>query len=531
MRALWLLPSLLLLAASASAEDGPEKLSDAARATFQKSFPGAKIQKLKEKSKDGATRYELKLTDERNGEKAYKVELAADGKVLKEDDHAVAQAQVPPEVIAEAKSWCTLAVEEWRVQRDEGKLALYEASVEQRQFMREGVGEEIVSYRAVISEDGKLVKGDKVPENLVPKSSKLTEQGTPELPEKTADATPKATGPKAYPFIKREAAADEEIDPDVLRKVTKLVKGTLDTDEKVREKAWAEINDMGNLAVPGLLAVFKQPSTTAQMVSQILIALEDSKDPRAGPALVEILADKSPVNRGNAARAIGDTGFKKGLPALEKVYENDKETEGVRLFAASSAAKLGSNKGLRVIGKLAESKDAEIRKRAVYFLGKYGGSNDVPAVAKLLADADTGVREDAVEALRLIAKQKADDAVLGALVAAVANDHYKARAAAMNALRELTGQKLPNEPKAWQDWWAAKHGGQPAPPDPGDTTAPIEKDNAKDGKPLEHSGEDGTNGDKDAQKKSIEEAMRKAKEALDKAKQERPNEPAGPVGE
>ncbi|MCK6474976.1 MAG: HEAT repeat domain-containing protein [Planctomycetes bacterium] len=488
MRALWLLPSLLLLAAAASAEDGLEKLSEAARATFQKSFPGAKIQKLKEKSKDGATRYELKLTDELNGDKAYKVELAAGGKVLKEDDHAIAEPQVPPKVIAEAKSWCRLAVKQWRVQRDEGKLALYVATVAQRQFMREGGGEEIVAFNATISEDGKLVKGDQVPQHLVPKSSKLTEEGTPDVPEKTAEAAPKATGPKAYPFINREASADEEIDTDVLRKVTKLVKGTLDADEKVREKAWAEINDMGNLAVPGLLAVFKQASTTSQMVSQILIALEDSKDPRAGPALVEILADKSPVNRGNAARAIGDTGFKKGLPALEKVYENDQETEGVRLFAASSAAKLGSTKGLHVIGKLAESKDAEIRKRAVYFLGKYGGSNDIPAVAKLLADADTGVREDAVEALRLVAKQKADDAVLGALIEAVGNDHYKARSAAMSALREVTGQQHPNEPKAWQDWWAAKHGGKLAPeeksaaPEEGKskTEAKLEQDGDKD---------------------------------------------------
>lgn len=477
MRALSLLSSLLVLAAAAYAEDGAEKLSEAARATFQKSFPGAKIQKLKEKKKDGAVRYELKLTDALNGDKAYKVELGADGKVLKEDDHAIAQAQVPPQVIAEAKSWCTLAVKAWRVQRDEGKLALYEAHVE---APKEGS-----AFKATISEDGKLVKGDKVPEHLVPKSSKLTEEGTPDTPEKTADTAPKATGPKAYPFINREAAADEEIDPDVLRKVTKLVNGTLDTDEKVREKAWAEINDMGNLAVPGLLAVFKQPSTTSQMVSQILIALEDSKDPRAGPALVEILADKAPVNRGNAARAIGDTGYKKGLPALEKVYENDKETEGVRLFAASSAAKLGSTKGLHVIGKLAESKDAEIRKRAVYFLGKYGGSNDVPAVAKLLADADTGVREDAVEALRLIAKQKADDAVLGALIEAVGNDHYKARTAAMAALREVSGQKLPNEPKAWQDWWAAKHGGKPAPADPDDSTDDAAKQKALEAKVKE----------------------------------------------
>src|SRR5579862_1061163 len=80
-----------------------------------------------------------------------------------------------------------------------------------------------------------------------------------------------------------------ESDPDVLRKVKKLIQGTLSSDEAEREKAWNQLRDMGNLAVPGLIGVFRQKSTTPAEVGSILIALGDSKDPRAGPALLELL--------------------------------------------------------------------------------------------------------------------------------------------------------------------------------------------------------------------------------------------------
>ena len=66
-----------------------------------------------------------------------------------------------------------------------------------------------------------------------------------------------------------------------------------------------------------------------------------------------------------------------------------------------------------------------------------------------MKDADPSVREDAVEALRLLGKPDG----LPGLVQALGDSDYKVRNAAMDALRELTGAKIENDVKAWQEWW------------------------------------------------------------------------------
>ena len=111
--------------------------------------------------------------------------------------------------------------------------------------------------------------------------------------------------------------AEEPLDPDVLRKVRKLIKGTLAEDAKEREKAWNDIKEMGNLVTPGLVELCKLKETTPAMSQSILIALGDSKDPRAGPALVELLKSPQPFVRKGAARAMGDCLYKAGLSQLE----------------------------------------------------------------------------------------------------------------------------------------------------------------------------------------------------------------------
>jgi HEAT repeat protein len=261
-----------------------------------------------------------------------------------------------------------------------------------------------------------------------------------------ASAVHTAEAPKETP---KAAPKEEPIDPDVLRKVRKLIQGTLSSDEKEREKAWNDIRDMGNLAVPGLIGVYRQKTTKPEEVRAILIALGDSKDPRAGPALAELLASPEKMIRRDAARAIGDTGYKGGIPALEALARDVKEEEEVRLFAASAAAKLGSADALKILSELMKSEHPEIRSRAVFAMGKCGGAAQAAEIEVALADKDSSVREDAVEALRLLKQEQA----WPGLIKATADSDYKIRNAAMDALKELTGQKFGNEPKAWQDWF------------------------------------------------------------------------------
>ena len=242
---------------------------------------------------------------------------------------------------------------------------------------------------------------------------------------------------------------DEEIDPDVLRKVKKLVQGTLSSDEAEREKAWNQIKDMGNLAVPGLIGVYRQKTTTPEEVGSILIALGDSKDPRAGPALIELLSSPEKSIRAATARSMGDIGYKGGVPALLKLAQDAKEDEDVRLFAAASASKMENADAQKVLGELLKSSHPEIRSRAVFWLGKSGAIKEIALIEAALSDKDQSVREDAVEALRLLKKEPA----WPGLIKAVEDEDYKIRNAAMDALKELTGENIDKNPQAWKDWW------------------------------------------------------------------------------
>ncbi len=248
---------------------------------------------------------------------------------------------------------------------------------------------------------------------------------------------------------------EEPIDPDVLRKVRKLIRNTISADVADREKAWNEIKEMGNLVTPGLVELCKQKETTPAMSQSILIALGDSKDPRAGPALVELLKSPQPFVRKNAARALGDCAFKAGLPLLGTVAGDTKEEEDVRLFAAVACAKMGEEKGLSVLNALLKSEKSEIRSRAVFALGKYGGIKQAEAIENALSDAEDSVREDAVEALRLLKEKRA----WAGLIKATNDANFRIRSSAMDALRTLSNQKF-DEPKAWQEWWE-KHKDDP----------------------------------------------------------------------
>lgn len=242
---------------------------------------------------------------------------------------------------------------------------------------------------------------------------------------------------------------------DVLRKVRKLLQGTLSETES--EAAWKDLRDMGNLAVPGLLELYRQKKATPEMIPNLLLVLGDSKDPRAEPVLLEILNSDDAQTRAQAARAIAEANCKPARPALEKLAVNSNENIDVRLAAAQAGAKFGSGDCLKVLQELALSPRAEVRSRAIYGLGRHGGLEQAATIEKALEDADSSVREDAVEGLRMLGKKE----VWGALVKAAGDKDYKVRAAAMDALRQLTRQKIENDPEAWRKW-RAKQGEKPA---------------------------------------------------------------------
>jgi HEAT repeat protein len=164
---------------------------------------------------------------------------------------------------------------------------------------------------------------------------------------------------------------------------------------------------------------------------------------------VELLTSSEKSVRVATARSMGDIEYKGGVPALMKLAQDPKEEEEVRLFSAASAGKMGNADALKVLGELLKSPHPEIRSRAVFWLGKCGAVKEVASIEGVLSDKDQSVREDAVEALRLLKKE----AAWPGLLKAVEDEDYKVRNAAMDALKELTGENIDKNPQAWQDWW------------------------------------------------------------------------------
>ena len=130
--------------------------------------------------------------------------------------------------------------------------------------------------------------------------------------------------------------------------------------------------------------------------------------------------------------------------------------EDLRLVAAIACAKLKSEKAPELLRALSASKDPGNRARAVFALGKYSPPGQelktVGALKPFFSDPEDSVREECVNALRLVGGK----ASAASLIEMLSETNFKIRAAAMDALRELTQKKFGNDPKEWKDWWEAE---------------------------------------------------------------------------
>lgn len=247
-----------------------------------------------------------------------------------------------------------------------------------------------------------------------------------------------------------------ETDPDVLRKVRRLIDGSLDSNEETQKKAAGDLREMGNLATPALVTLVRKKDTAGPALNALVIALGDSKDPRAAGALLELLNADNPPLRRMAARALGQSANKDALKPLEEIAAAPANDEELRLIAAIACAKLKSEKAPELLRTLSTSKDPGNRARAVFALGKYSPAGQelktVAALKPFFADLEDNVREECVNALRLVGGK----ASAAALIELLGEPNFKIRNSAMDALRELTQKKFANDPKEWKDWWEAE---------------------------------------------------------------------------
>ncbi|MBE7467156.1 MAG: HEAT repeat domain-containing protein [Planctomycetes bacterium] len=457
MRSAWGIGVSFVLAAGvlAAGEDWPE----AAKKGFEAACPEATIRESKAKSRDGGAVYEVKATDRLNQGEAFKVVVRADGTILEEEQRRFAPAQVPEAVQAAFRTWAgdAAGTGAWEVKREGGKGRVFE--------VRKRYNGSEKKYEARFGEDGGWLGGDEFPGGGAPAAT------PPAAPAPAGEAArpgaAKAEPAQAVPAPAEAAVTEEPADPDMVRKVKRLIRATLEEEKEARDAAWKELREMGNLIVPGLVALFRAEGTTDDEVRSILIALGDSKDPRSGPALVEVLEHKNPKIRRDAARALGNSKYKAAVPALAKHFDAAGEDEDVRLYAAIAAAQLGSDTGYGALKALMGSEQEAVRTRAVFALGQHGGKARAADVALALKDSSPMVRKDAADILR---RMKAET-VTGALVEACGDEDYKVRAEIVKALKELTGQSH-DTPEDWKKWWSEKQGGAKT-----DAAAPVEKKN------------------------------------------------------
>ena len=190
--------------------------------------------------------------------------------------------------------------------------------------------------------------------------------------------------------------------PRALRSVAALGEMLADPLPQVRRLAAVALSEMGpeaRAAVPALTRALADPMP--QVRRRTVMALgEIGPDARtAVPALIDLLAGSDLDLARRAIASLGQIGptAPASIPALVAALA----LEDMRCHALAVAAliRMGGRATTRLVEALGD-RDPRIRTSAVHVLGKAGlPATAIPAIQRLLLDADAGVRESARAAL------------------------------------------------------------------------------------------------------------------------------------
>ena len=222
---------------------------------------------------------------------------------------------------------------------------------------------------------------------------------------------------------------------------------------KEREQAGNELEDLGGLVRAQLAQATKDADAEIRRrTRRILIKLGPaSAENNLYPVAARVLASKKPVG---AAQALLEF-----LPCVEDV---DVAEEVARSLAPVTMSKDGKVDPA-VLAALTD-RFAIKRYSAAEALIAVGGAAHRPAVKRLLADPESGVRRRVAVAL-LMAREKSAVPILLDLLRAKASDDADA---AEDALSILAGEDAPAAPdtdsraareryvKSWENWWKEK---------------------------------------------------------------------------
>ena len=190
--------------------------------------------------------------------------------------------------------------------------------------------------------------------------------------------------------------------PRALRSAGALGEMLADPMPQVRRLAAVALSEMGpeaRVAVPALTRALAD-ATTGVRRRAVMALGEIGPDARtAVPALIDLLTGSDPDLARRAIASLGQIGptAPASIPALVAALA----LEDMRCHALAVAAliRMGGRATTRLVEALGE-RDPRVRASAVHVLGKAGlPATAIPAIQRLLLDADAGVRESAREAL------------------------------------------------------------------------------------------------------------------------------------
>jgi hypothetical protein len=295
---------------------------------------------------------------------------------------------------------------------------------------------------------------------LTPAQSLIIRQ-TPALPAPTVEATDEqvlkenkipADGPGLLEFFRRHIvqSADED-------RIKTLIRQLGDDDFNRREEASLQLNAVGLPARSFLLkAASDLDAEIAHRAKECLKRLDEGTAATVVGAAVRTLAKLKPDGAAEALLAY--------LPSAA----DETLAEEVRLALAGLAA--GNGKADSVLAVALTDHSALKRAAAAFALGRAKVTDRLPAVRKLLQDADPAVRYRTALALAAARQKEALPALIGMLDKLSSADAGRAEELLYRVADEKTAPPSPPSPsviggttgndgaarrKIWQEWWDA----------------------------------------------------------------------------
>jgi HEAT repeat protein len=148
-----------------------------------------------------------------------------------------------------------------------------------------------------------------------------------------------------------------------------------------------------------------------------------------------------------AAGALGEIGDARAVEPLIAALKD--KNSGIRYGAAGALGEIGDARAVEPLIAALKDKHPVVRETAAEALGEIGDARAVEPLIAALKDKGPGVLEKAAEALGEIGDARAVEP----LIAALKDKHPVVREKAAEALEKITGQEFWADQAKWQEWW------------------------------------------------------------------------------